>query len=109
MSSLFGVALGICGLTHAQAAEFFGKGAKTIGHYTSGARPVPDEMWRMLAALYAQIIQVSEDALDTFDLEEVSTEGIQALARHQMGEGLPEPALHAALAMFILARLAPES
>jgi hypothetical protein len=101
--TVFKAALGICGFNNAEAAEFFGTSESTVKHWSAGRRPVPDGIWAMLATLYDQIVEVSEHGLDT--VERDNPEALRDLAIHVHGSMLPQPALDAAAAMFVLTRL----
>lgn len=62
-------------------------------------------IWSMLAVLYEQIVNLSEDGLDTLDLDEMDLDTLHAIALKQFGEPLPGPALKAALVVAQQARL----
>lgn len=59
----------------------------------------------MLSELHDQIVNVSEDALDTFDLDDLKPDDLNDLAIEQYGDQLPAPALRAAIAMVLLTRM----
>jgi len=102
--SVFKTACLVCGLSSVgEAADFFGVNSSTIKHWWSGRRWPPQGVWSQLAALYDQIIQISEHALDTFD-DEIDASSVQAIAEHEFGEPLPAHARDAAMAMFVLTR-----
>lgn len=102
----FSTAINLCGFsTHAEAAEFFDIRIDTLKSWRTGRRNPPDSVWHMLSDLYEQIIEVSEDALDTFDLDDMTAESFQVIAKDRYGDQLPEPALSAAIAMAVLARV----
>lgn len=102
--SVFKSALGICGLSIADAADFLGLSESLVKQYSAGNRQPPDAVWAALATLYDQIVEISEHTLDTFEREEITPEGVQAIAIHEHGSPLPKPALDAVAAMFILTR-----
>lgn len=102
--SVFKAALGICGLSIAEAAEFLGLSSSLVKQYSAGNRQPPPAVWTALAALYDQIVEVSEHTLDTFERDEITPEGVQAIAIHEHGSPLPRAALNAVAAMFVLTR-----
>lgn len=102
--SVFKVALGICGLSISEAAEFLGLSESLVKHYSAGTRQPSGAVWHALAVLYDQITEVSEHALDAFERDEITPEGVQDIAVREHGSPLPKPALDAAAAMFILTR-----
>jgi DNA-binding transcriptional regulator YdaS (Cro superfamily) len=106
--SVFNAALGLCGLSLREAADFLGTSESTVKHWSAGRRPVPDGVWQALATLYDQIVEVSEHALDTLGPEDITSEALQDFAKHEHGSQLPPPAVDAAAAMFILTRLLDE-
>lgn len=106
--TMFKSALALCGLSQAQAAEFFGVRLDTVKSWTSGRKNPPIDAWRMLADLYGKVVNVSEDALDTLDTDDLTRESINSFALQYDGERLPEHAETVAAAMFLLARLADE-
>lgn len=103
--TVFKAALGLCGLSLPDAAEFLGVGTSTVKQYSAGNRPVPAHVWNMLAPLYAQIVDLSEHALDTFEMDELTPDNMAEIAKHEYGETLPAPAMEAAAAMFFLTRM----
>lgn len=103
--SVFKAALGVCGLSIAEAAETLGLSESLVKQYSAGNRQPPDPVWAALAALYDQIVEVSEHALDTFERDEITPEGVQAIAIHEHGSPLPAAALDAVAAIFILTRI----
>lgn len=103
--SVFKSALGICGLSIADAAEFLGLSESLVKQYSAGNRTPPASVFAALAALYDQICEVSEHCLDTFERDEITPEGVQAIAIHEHGSPLPKPALDAVAAMFVLTRM----
>jgi DNA-binding transcriptional regulator YdaS (Cro superfamily) len=104
----FKTAIAICGFSQSEAADFFGVSLDSVKSWCSGRRSVPDGVWKMLAELYAQIVDVSEDALDTLELEDLREAEVGAIAQQQLAESLPAPALRAAIAMALLARMTDE-
>lgn len=106
--SVFKAALGICGLSIADAADFLGLSESLVKQYSAGNRQPPDAVWAALASLYEQIVEVSEHTLDAFERDEITPEGVQAIAVHEHGSPLPKPALDAVAAMFILSRMTDE-
>lgn len=103
--SVFKSALGICGLSIADAAEFLGLSESLVKQYSAGNRRPPDAVWSALASLYDQIVEVSEHTLDAFERDEITPEGVQAIAEQEHGSPLPKPALDAVAAMFVLTRM----
>lgn len=103
--SVFSAALGLCGLTNSEAAAFLDTSESTVKHWSAGRRPVPEGVWIALAQLYDQVVEVSEHALDSLEGDQLTREALQAFAQHEHGSDLPEPALNAAAAMFVLTRL----
>lgn len=102
--SVFKAALGICGLSIADAADFLGLSESLVKQYSAGNRQPPEAVWAALASLYGQIVEVSEHTLDVFERDEITPEGVQAIATREHGSPLPRPALDAVAAMFVLTR-----
>ena len=103
--SVFKSALGSCGLSISDGAEFLGINESTLKHYSAGTRQAPLEVWTALATLYDQIVEVSEHALDVFERDEITPEGIQDIAIHEHGSPLPKSALDTVAAIFIMTRM----
>lgn len=104
--TIFKAALGICGLSQTEAADFFPASLNSIKDWSAGRANPPPGIWRKLADLYDQIVQASEDALDTLEIGEVKRHTVNDLAKHLHGEGLPtQGAQMAASAMFFLSRI----
>ena len=102
--SVFKSALGTCGLSIADAAEFLGLSESLVKQYSAGNRQPPQAVWSALAILYDQIVEISEHSLDTFERGEISPGAVQQIAIEEHGSPLPKPALDAVAAMFILTR-----
>ena len=100
--SVFKAMLNVCNLSIADGAEFLGLSASLVKQYSAGNRTPPDSVFAALAALYDQICEVSEHC---FERDEITPEGVQAIAIHEHGSPLPKPALDAVAAMFILTRM----
>ena len=103
--SRFETSLGLCGLSRADAAQFFDVSPETVKSWCQGRRNVPNGVWQTLAALYDQIDEIAQHALDTFEGAEVDEALLQAMAKLEQGDKLPKPALDAAVAMYLLTRL----
>lgn len=112
-------ALMICGLTHAEAADFLGVRPDTIHSWSSGRRRVPPGVWEMLAGLYEQIQDAATGAADVMVRDGIDPRAwnkIEADLVGRSGETIPTPgALAAAGAAALLmavgsyARESPDS
>lgn len=106
LGAVFKAALGICGFSYAEYAEFGGWSEQQVKHWATGRRGIPPFAWEPLSRLYNQIIEVSEAALDALDPEEVNDASLRLLAEDCSGEPLPtEGAINAVMAMYALAKM----
>lgn len=71
MTTTFKAALGICGLSQREAADFIGVSEGTIKDWCTGRRGQhpPSGAWEMLASLHNQIVIASEAALDVVEID----------------------------------------
>lgn len=106
MSTVFKAALGVCGLSQTEAADFLGVALPTIKDWSRGSFAPPVGVWRMLADLYDQIDNAAQTALDTLELEDFDRRAMNDVAIMATGEKLPtDGAQAAAAAIFVLTRL----
>jgi len=103
--SAFKAALGLCGMSIAEASEFLGVSEPMLKHYSAGTRQPPHEVLAMLARLFDQIVEVSEHSLDVFERDEITPDAVQTIAIREHGSPLPAPALNSVVAMFVLTRM----
>lgn len=107
--STFKSAIGVCGLSQQQAAEFLEVGLGTIKDWSSGRANPPRGVWVMLANLFEQIQDAADGAADVMALDGIdprSYNNIQADIRH---DALPtEGATNAAGAMALLMAIADQ-
>lgn len=101
----FKTAIGICGLSQAEAAEFLGVSVATVKHWSSGRRAPPAGVWDMLANLHHQIVTLSQNLRDSLDAQDLAAQDMDdmRLAAERYCDQLPEPALRAAVAAAYLA------
>lgn len=97
--TLFAAALRLVGLSHAEAAEFFGVRIDTVKSWSAGRNRPPAGAWDELRALYQQQIVAVEEAL-------TMAEGAEDIALNEHGPRAaewPSKGAHmAALAMIAL-------
>lgn len=103
--TIFKAALSVCGLSQVDAARITDKSLDTIKSYCNGRIVPPGSVWRQLAILFDQVVQTSENALDLFEMDELTPDYIQELNVEEFGAPLPDPAAEAAAAMFFLTRM----
>lgn len=106
MTTVFKAALGVCGLSQQEAADFLQVALPTIKDWSRGAAAPPLGVWRQLASLYDQIVAASEAALDTLEISQMDRRALNEISVMASGEMLPtEGAAAAAAAMFLLAEM----
>lgn len=92
-------ALMICGLSHAEAADFLGVRIDTIKSWSSGRRTVPTGAWQMLAELYEQIQDAADGAADVMvrdGIDPRAWNNVEADLIGRSGESIPTPGALAA-------------
>lgn len=106
--SMFKAALGLCGLSIREAADYLDVSMDTVKHWSAGRRPVPAGVWEMLADLFERI----QDAAD-FAADHMAEDGIPPAAFHNLDadngpDPLPDAAARAAGAMALLMAIADQ-
>jgi len=106
VTTVFKAALGVCGLSQQEAADFLGVALPTIKDWCRGSFAPPTGVWQMLAGLYDQIDNAAQSALDTLEIENFDRRAMNDVAIMSTGEKLPtDGAQAAAAAIFLLTRL----
>lgn len=105
--SAFKSALGVCGLSQTEAADFLQVSIDTVKSWCSGRANPPRGVWQMLASLFQQIQDAADGAADVMDLEGIDPRAYNAIEADITGNELPvEGALRAAGAMALLMAIA---
>lgn len=95
----FAAILRLCGLSHTEAAEFFGVRLDTVKSWSAGRNPVPEGVWQMAADLWRRI----EDAADNASFDDaINDPRSRANVSADDADGLPGGASEAAGAMALL-------
>lgn len=64
MTTTFQNAIQVCGLSRKEASIFLEVSEETIRSWCKGRRQVPDGIWSLLASLYSEILDSSDQAVD---------------------------------------------
>lgn len=102
MSTTFTAALAICGLSHAEAANFLGVHRDTVQAWSVGASSPPRGVWKMLSGLYSRIEIAAENACASLDLSRVESREVIHLCADSEEDPLPTGADAVAGAMAFL-------
>lgn len=98
----FKSALGLCGLSQAQAARFLDCSLGNVKKWSSGTRDVPEFAWDMLAGLFDQVTAAADSAADVMERDGVPAGAKSSITADNTIEPLPEGADEAAGAMALL-------
>lgn len=101
--SAFKYAIGVCGLSQQQAADFLDVSIDTVKSWCAGRANPPRGVWVMLANLFEQIQDAADGAADVMALEGIDPRAYNNLEADIRNDALPnEGALQAAGAMALL-------
>lgn len=99
----FKSALGVCGLSQLEAADFFQVRIDTVKSWSTGRNPPPLGVWKQLASLFDQIQEAADGAADHMSLEGIDPRAFNNLEADLTTEELPvNSATKAAGAMALL-------
>lgn len=103
MDTAFKSAIGICGLSQSEAAEFLSVSIDTVKSWCSGRANPPLGVWQMIASLFEQIQDAADEAAHTMALDGIDPRAYNQIEADIPGRELPMPgALRAAGAMALL-------
>lgn len=101
--SAFKSAIGICGLSQSEAADFLQVSIDTVKAWCSGRANPPRGAWTMLASLFEQIQDAADGAAEVMALDGIDPRAWNNIEADIPGNELPtEGALRAAGAMALL-------
>lgn len=101
--SAFKSAIGVCGLSQREAADFLQVSLDTVKSWCAGRSNPPFGVWTMLASLFEQIQAAADGAADVMDLEGIDPRAFNNIEADIPGNELPMAgALAAAGAMALL-------
>lgn len=102
----FKSALGVCGLSQQEAADFFQTRPDTVKSWCTGRRSPPIGVWQQLASLYEQMCLAAEGAAEQMQLEGIDPRAFNNLEADLAGNNLPiTTSMKAAGAMALLMRI----
>lgn len=101
----FKAALGLCGLSQAEAAEYLGVSLGTIKKWSSGTGAPPFGVWVMVADLWAQILDAGESAAEKIDPENMDRGILNGVCADDPHDPLPRGADVAAGAVAVLSSI----
>lgn len=105
----FKSALGVCGLSQAEAADFLSVKLDTVKSWCAGRNNPPLGVWQMLASLFEQIQDAADGAADHMALEGIDPRSFNNIAADLRGDELPvTSSANAAGAMALLMAIADE-
>lgn len=103
----FKSAIGICGLSQSEAAEFLDVSVDTVKSWCAGRANPPLGVWKLLASLFEQIQDAADNAADVMNLEGIDPRAFNNIEADVPGDELPiEGAVNAAGAMALLMTVA---
>lgn len=106
----FKSALGVCGLSQTEAADFLSVSVPTVKAWSSGKYSPPLGVWQMLASLFEQIQDAADGAADAMALDGIDPRAWNNIEADIRGHELPaKGALSAAGAMALLMAIADAS
>lgn len=105
--SAFKSALGVCGLSQSEAAEFLEVSIDTVKSWCSGRANPPLGVWRLMASLFEQVQDAADGAADVMDIDGIDPRALNNIEADMHGNELPVAgALKAAGAMALLMTIA---
>ena len=78
--SAFKAALGVCGLSQADAAEYLGVSISTIKQWSRGRNRVSGDAWQDLAELHRQITETADKSFRVLYYENVERQELTQFA-----------------------------
>ncbi len=101
--SAFKSAIGVCGLSQTEAADFFQVSLDTVKSWCSGRSNPPLGVWQMLASLFEQVQEAADAAADVMAIDGIDPRAWNNIEADIPGDELPvDGALRAAGAMALL-------
>lgn len=99
----FKSALGLCGLSQQEAADFLQVSLSAVQSWCTGRRSAPLGVWQQLASLFAQIEDAADGAADTMETNGIDLRALVNLEADLVDDALPiAGATEAAGAMALL-------
>lgn len=99
----FKSALGVCGLSQTEAADFLQVSVDTVKSWCAGRANPPLGVWQTIASLFEQVQNAADGAADVMDLEGVDPRAFNSIEADINGDELPLiGAMKAAGAMALL-------
>ena len=99
----FKSALGVCGLSQSEAAEFLQVSVDTVKSWGAGRANPPLGVWQLLASLFEQIQDAADGAADVMSLDGIDPRAWNNIEADLTVDQLPtQGALNAAGAMALL-------
>lgn len=99
----FKSAIGICGLSQSEAADFLDVSLDTVKSWCSGRANPPRGVWQMLASLFEQMQDAADGAAEVMALDGIDPRAWNNIEADIHGHELPtDGALRAAGAMALL-------
>lgn len=108
--SVFKAAIGACGLSHREAADYLGVSLDSVKSWSIGRVNPPMRVWVLLASLFEQIQLTAYEAAEVLDLDGVPAPAFNSTKAEIADSELPaEGARHAARAMALLSAITEQA
>lgn len=105
--TVFKSALGVCGLSQSEAADFLEVSIDTVKSWCSGRANPPLGVWQLMASLFEQVQDAADGAADAMEIDGIDPRAFNNVEADMLGNELPVAgALKAAGAMALLMAIA---